>query len=695
MNFGTAAAGAVTLGKAGQNTILNGKVGIGTTDPLQSVHTTGTLFINGADETITSSISETPPGFTDAGLFLGYDTTNRKGFLRSVAWGTDFSPLYFQAQEFRWSTYILPLVERMVLDVNGKLGIATASPLTKLDARRASAKATTAAFENIIQAASSDAANPLTLRMGIKTDATATNRYGAIEVDDAGVKRNLALQAGGGKVGIGTTTPRGVLDLSDGELISKKVFAPGADRAAADLSQFYTSVEHGQGSTFSGQINALADITGDTVAPYHAAVGGTPSDAKNVYALIGMRSGISAWNADFTSALSTGNYLPGLGFAGQTDSTSGTGTVIGASINAVVDGAVSSGNLPTAIVMHTSATNSGGLSERLRITSAGRVGIGTTSPTARLHTTSLANSKALQIDGYSLTGSDASSMIDLSGTWNTTGSPILINANLTDTASASGSLLMALAVNSGDKFTVSRDGDIVSAGTVASYGYRFMGNYGVGVDADNFGLVFNVGNGTFTEAMRIISSGKVGIGKSDPSYALDVVGDINSSTGLRVAGTQVCTSAGCTSSSDLRLKQEIEPLNDSLENILKLQGVSYSWKNPEVFGNGKQIGLIAQDLEKVYPEVVVTDQKTGLRSVAYGHLVSPLIEAVKTLAGHVQELFRSADHQARGLASVESKVMELQLENAAKQKEITDLKHENAAIKAYLCGKDPVATFCK
>ena len=82
----------------------------------------------------------------------------------------------------------------MKLDNYGNLGIGTTSPLLRGDVRGSSAKGTTTAYTNYFQVASNDASNPLSLQMGIKTDATANNRYGAIEVDDAGVKRKLVLQ---------------------------------------------------------------------------------------------------------------------------------------------------------------------------------------------------------------------------------------------------------------------------------------------------------------------------------------------------------------------------------------------------------------------------------------------------------------------------------------------------------------------
>lgn len=77
-------------------------------------------------------------------------------------------------------------------------------------------------------------------------------------------------------------------------------------------------------------------------------------------------------------------------------------------------------------------------------------------------------------------------------------------------------------------------------------------------------------------------------------------------------------------SSDFRLKKDIAPLNGALNKINNLQGVSFNWKN-----SGKpEIGLIAQDVEKVVPELVVTGSD-GLKAVKYGNIVPLLIEAVK------------------------------------------------------------------
>ncbi|WPU64941.1 tail fiber domain-containing protein [Peredibacter starrii] len=246
-------------------------------------------------------------------------------------------------------------------------------------------------------------------------------------------------------------------------------------------------------------------------------------------------------------------------------------------------------------------------------------------------------------------------------------------------------------LNSDDTGTTSRS--IFLLGTVASgvrYGYLSHQGAGytangalkprttvlTGTDSGGLNLLTNQQMGFWqglTEIMRIHTNGNVGIGTAAPSYKLHVVGDINTTTGLRVNGTQVCTSAGCTSSSDRRLKKDIHPLQDSLLKITQLQGVEYFYIDEAKYGKQHQVGVIAQDVEKVFPEVVKTDSKTGFKSVAYDHLVAPIIEAIKELFGMTKE-------NSREIASLKEKNKKLE--------------EENAAIKAYLCQKDPAAPIC-
>ncbi len=111
--------------------------------------------------------------------------------------------------------------------VSGNVGIGTATPALKLDVRGSNATATTASRENLVQIGASDAASPLVVRVGIKTDATAANRYGYIEALATGPE-NLIFQPQNGNVGIGTTNvpPNARLAIRDGHWQSQQSAAP-------------------------------------------------------------------------------------------------------------------------------------------------------------------------------------------------------------------------------------------------------------------------------------------------------------------------------------------------------------------------------------------------------------------------------------------------------------------------------------
>jgi hypothetical protein len=79
--------------------------------------------------------------------------------------------------------------------------------------------------------------------------------------------------------------------------------------------------------------------------------------------------------------------------------------------------------------------------------------------------------------------------------------------------------------------------------------------------------------------------------------------------------------------SDIKLKENIKPLENSLEKVMALDGKNYNLKND--VEQKTKIGLIAQDVEKVLPELVSNDDK-GIKAVNYISLIPVLIEAIKT-----------------------------------------------------------------
>ncbi len=185
------------------------------------------------------------------------------------------------------------------------------------------------------------------------------------------------------------------------------------------------------------------------------------------------------------------------------------------------------------------------------------------------------------------------------------------------------------------------------------------------------GLVDASSPNTYLSNELTLKNGNVGIGATAPSSRLTVgadggdgitiqasgcdAGDLifKQSSGFeasRIYSNPVCNTSGlyitsnvdisgnlCASGtiltcSDIRYKKNIAPINEALNNVLKMQGVTYDWKVNEFpkkhFSNDKQVGFIAQDMEKIYPQVVLTDAE-GYKSIDYSKLTPILVESIK------------------------------------------------------------------
>jgi hypothetical protein len=129
-----------------------------------------------------------------------------------------------------------------------------------------------------------------------------------------------------------------------------------------------------------------------------------------------------------------------------------------------------------------------------------------------------------------------------------------------------------------------------------------------------------------TEANGIIikENGFIGMGTSNPTVRLQVAGDIIANS---IAG-----------SSDSRFKTNILPIENPLQKVLKLRGVTFDWKTKE-FPNRMFSENRAQDVEQVIPEVVQTENSTeGFKSVQYDKVVALLVEAIKEQQKQIEQL---------------------------------------------------------
>ena len=306
------------------------------------------------------------------------------------------------------------------------------------------------------------------------------------------------------------------------------------------------------------------------------------------------------------------------------------------------------------------STNTSATSSRMFLSTSGEVGIGTTSPAAKIHvangtlrtwaptsgTTAIFESAASNRSFVTITGTNESEL--WFGDGNTQAKGRVRYENTNDR--------MVLWTNGGPRMYINAAGD-VGIGTpspnvrlhvkdsgealrledASPFGSPYMTFYQASTrrsfiqhnDSSNTFIIASeygpidlktASNGAESTRLRVTAVGDVGIDVTLPSYKLDVNGTI------RATGDVIAYS-------DIRVKENIKSINNALDKVKKLRGVEYN----KIDNTEKSIGVIAQEIEEVIPEVVREDDQ-GMKSVAYGNITAVLIEAIKEQQNQIDEL---------------------------------------------------------
>jgi hypothetical protein len=200
--------------------------------------------------------------------------------------------------------------------------------------------------------------------------------------------------------------------------------------------------------------------------------------------------------------------------------------------------------------------------------------------------------------------------------------------------------------------------------------------------------------------LNITGTGRVGIGTTNPTLAFHVVGNgrftgVGSGTfsnNLNIMADGTLT----TATSDIRLKTDIEGMTNILEKVLQLNPVSFTWKSDDQ--HRTDLGLIAQEVDVLFPEITFTNPVDGYMGINYTKLTPILIAAMQeidmkidNMNGDIENVENLLTGTTAPLVDIQSSITNLTGDVAGVKDEMSFLKDELAALRELINGNDEIS----
>ena len=203
----------------------------------------------------------------------------------------------------------------------------------------------------------------------------------------------------------------------------------------------------------------------------------------------------------------------------------------------------------------------------------------------------------------------------------------------------SGSDAAIPSVSTAADFTIDAGGDIVLDADGTDIFLKDNGtSFGrLKIDTSNFVIKSEINN------KDIVFRGQDG-GGTITALTLDMSEAGNAQFLSNISGSQIEASGDVIAfgSSDERLKDNIQPITEPLWKVSQIGGYTFDWNDKQETYKGSDIGVVAQEIHKILPEIV-TERGNGYLAVKYEKIVPLLIESIKELKKEVDDIKQKCD----------------------------------------------------